>query len=238
MSNHFRKFNDNGIAAFASWLKDGGQGSPTYLLSDQSMSQPLEFPINPVTYKFRDRYEFGCYLCKLLEPFRPNDISHDRGLWTALAAFWIDQICPADSSGRRKVKRLYRYILSTDYRHYYRHLVRSPWQLVKDHGVSAKFLLLERNDSDFPLQRHGDILEQLGSRQGVLRSRTIVAEASRLYSEPDTGRPKRGVAGSGAGSVRRLALVLQQLDLTYDPDEMKENALLSVLPREFDRWKV
>ena len=93
------------------------------------------------------------------------------------------------------------------------------------------------NDGPGPLRRHGDILEQLGGTQSVIRSRPVIAEAARLYSDPISGRPKKGVAGKGGGSVRRFARVLRQLDLTFDADLMPPGGLGAVLPSEFDVWK-
>jgi hypothetical protein len=238
MQTEFRKLNDEGMARFSEWLAGGAAGiPPVHLLADPQTSAPVGHAIHPAPSRiFGDRYEFGQYLNDLLAPFDPAVISHDRGLWSALAIVWFDQLCPAGASGQRKVEKEYRYILSADYRHYYRHLVRSPWQLVRDHGETSKFLLLAPSATEHPLRRHGEILEQLGGRQFVLGSRPVISEASRLYSDPVTGRPLRGVSGSGRGSVRRLALVLRQLDLTFDPESMAAGKLLEILPKEFDRW--
>jgi hypothetical protein len=167
----------------------------------------------------------------------PGLISNDRGLWTWLALYLFDQLCPTGPDGKRKLDKQYRYILSADYRHYYRHLVRTPWQLTRDHGPNSRFLLLATNEGANPLRRHGDILEQLGGTQSIIRSRPIIAEASRLYSDPLTGRPRKGAAGKGGGSIRRFARVLRQLDLTFDPEFMPPGGLSAVLPVEFDAWE-
>jgi hypothetical protein len=159
-------------------------------------------------------------------------------LWTALSLCWFDQLCPADANGYRKVDKGYRYVLSSDFRHYYRHLVRSPWQLVRDHGENAKFLLLARAEDNHPLRRHGDILEQLGGTQSIIRSQSIIAAAASLYADPATGRPKRGAASKRRGSIRRFARILRQLDLTYDPSHMSAKEFTALLPSEFDDWKL
>jgi hypothetical protein len=172
-----------------------------------------------------------------LSSLDPATISNDRGLWTWLALYFFDQLCPSGSDGKRKLDKEYRYVLSSDYRHYYRHLVRTPWQLSRDHGPNSRFLLLATNDGTDPLRRHGDILEQLGGTQSIIRSRPIIAEASRLYSDPLSGRPKKGAAGKGGGSIRRFARVLRQLDLTFDPELMPLGGLSAILPVEFEGWK-
>jgi hypothetical protein len=240
MQTEFRKLNDEGIARFSEWLAGGATGVvPVHLLADPQTSAPVGHVIHPAPNRiFSDRYEFGQYLNELLAPFDAAALSQDRGFWTALAIVWFDQLCPLGANGqRKKVEKEYRYILSTDYRHYYRHLVRSPWQLVRDHGAASKFLLLPSSPGEHPLRRHGEILEQLGGRQFVLASRPVIAEANRLYSDPGTGRPLRGVAGSAGGSVRRLGLVLRQFDLTFDSESMVPGQLVGLLPKEFDRWK-
>ena len=232
-----RRLNDAGIEAFEDWLLGGAEGeAPRELLTSPKFTEPLEVDIAVNKSAFRDRQEFGAYLVELLKPLDPVKLSTDRRLWTWLALYWIDLICPPFAGGRKPDKS-YRYVLSTDYRHYYRHLVRSPWQLVRDHGDNARLLLLPPQDQPYPLRRHGEILEQLGGRQSVLRSQPLIAEANRLYSSKLTGRPRKGVSGSGRGSVRRLALVLRQFDLTFDVEQMGDGQLIDILPGEFERWK-
>jgi hypothetical protein len=233
-----RKLNDEGVRRFAEHLDDGAPGeAPLSLLQNPETSETLFPPLVIADHAFENRYEFGVWLNRRLELFDATMISGDRNLWTSLALRWFDQICPKRVDGTRDVKEPYRYILSTDYRHYYRHLVRSPWQLVRLHGENARFLLVSPRENDHPLSVHGEILEQFGGRQQVLGSRPIVAAASRLYLNPETGRPRKGVAGSGRGSARRFGLVLRQLDLTYDPEVMPDDGLIRILPAEFSAWR-
>lgn len=232
-----RKLNDDGLAEFETWIADGAQGAPPLeLLANQTTSVPVPGIMvgKPVV---TDRYAFGQYLLGLLGGLDEHDLSSDRHLWSSLALLWFDHFCPPAQSGR-KLDKIYRYVLSTDYRHYYRHLVRSPWQLVKDHGENAKLLLLSTSERPHPLRIHGEILEQLGSRQSILRSRSIIAEANLLFGDPKTGRPKARVASKNVGgTVRRLGIILRQFDLTYDVEDMPPHGLVDLLPKEFDRWK-
>lgn len=96
---------------------------------------------------------------------------------------------------------------------------------------------MSATDSADSLRRHGDILEQLGGTQSIIRSKAIIAEAASLYSDPITGRPKKGAAGKGGGSIRRFARVLRQLDLTFDPELLPAGGLSRILPDEFSSWK-
>lgn len=238
MSDELRRLNDTGIAQFADYLSGGAKEAlPLHLLRHPDTSEPLDVSIKLVPRIYPNRYEFGRELTMRLAQLDPSKISSDRGLWTWLALYVFDQLCPANAEGQRKLDQLYRYVLSSDYRHYYRHLVRTPWQLCRDHGPNSRFLLLPASDSADPLRRHGDILEQLGGTQSIIRSRPIIVEAARLYSDPLSGRPRKGAAGKGGGSIRRFARVLRQLDLTFDPEFMPLGGLGAVLPREFDGWK-
>lgn len=232
-----RRLNDAGMDAFEEWLLGGAEGEvPRGLLSSPKTSEPLQEDITIRQTSFRDRHEFGAYLVQLLKPLDPVRLSTDRRLWTWLSLYWFDLVCPPVSTGRKPGKS-YRHVLSTDYRHYYRHLVRSPWSLVRDHGDNARLLLLSATDRFYPLSYHGDVLEQLSGRQSVLRSQSLIAEANRLYASRLTGRPKKGITTRRrGGNIDRLALVLRQFDLTFDVERMGDGQLIAILPTEFDRW--
>jgi hypothetical protein len=238
MANPFRKLNEIGIATFREYIRAGAEGAaPVELLTSVETSAPLSHKIHPGTGDFPDRQMFGIYLNTLLKDFDPQTISGDAGLWDALALHWFDRLAPLHADGTRTLRKEYHYLLSSDYRHYYRHLVRSPWQLVRVHGDAARFVLMAPRESSHPLSVHGEILEQMGGRQQVLGSRSIMAAANRLYLDPKKGRPRTGVAGNSRGSARRFGLVLRQLDLTFDPAAMKDDAFSAILPGEFDRFK-
>jgi hypothetical protein len=238
MTFPLRKLNDEGVQQFRAWLLDGATGDvPLHLLQNPETSGPLPFPVIVGTGLFKDRYEFGVYLNTTLAPLDAAAIANDQNFWSSLALVWFDRLCPPQANGTRLVREEYRYILSGDYRHYYRHLVRSPWQLVRIHKANARLLLMAPKEGEYPLSVHGEILEQFGGRQQVLGSRRIIAVASRMYLDATTGRPRTGVAGSGRGSARRFGLVLRQLDLTYDPEQMPDDAFYEVLPDEFSKWK-
>lgn len=238
MDDRLRKLNEEGMRRFAEYISGNAIGTaPLHLLTDPDTSDPVKESIILGSVSFTNRYDFGTYLFTLLKELDSAQISNDKGLWSALGLYWFDRLCPPDASGHRKVDKGYRYILSDDYRHYYRHLIRTPWKLVQDHGENARFLLISPRDQANPLSVHGEILEQFGGRQQVLASKPIIAAASMMFLDQKTGKPRTGVAGSGRGSARRFGMVLRQLDLTYDPESMADGALISVLPTEFDRWK-
>jgi hypothetical protein len=98
-----------------------------------------------------------------------------------------------------------------------------------------------------PMHTWGDMAEQLASRQTIAHNRGFFRTAHELYV--NDGKLKRGAASKpkkprdrkpgdrvGLGSVRRLALALQRLDLTFDTEMMEAALMRAVLPKEFARW--
>ena len=86
-----------------------------------------------------------------------------------------------------------------------------------------------------PPHRPGDVAEQLSARQERISNRAVMAVATQLYVR--NGSIRKGAAGKGAGSARRLANVLDQLDLTWDLYDLDPDGLLELLPSEFDSFR-
>ena len=236
-----KKLNKKGISQFENYLAGGANGPPPlYLLDDPVYSETVSAKISPPDdiSVLPDRYVFGNRLNDLLKDLNPTEINMDKGLWSGLALLWFDVFCPSASGGKRTPGAEYRYILSPNYKDYYRHLVRSPWRLVCDHGKNAKFALIAPRAGKNPLAVNGEIFENICGRQQVLANRKIIEAANRLYFDVPKNRPKTGVAGSGKGSARRFGLIFRQFDLTYDPASMPTDALTGLLPSEFERWKL
>jgi hypothetical protein len=231
------EFTSEGIAAFCKWVRSGAPGGvPDDLLIDPVFSAPLCETGLLTRERFPDRYSFGCRLVQLLSPFDSHAISYKRTLWSWLAAWYFDQLCEIDASGKRLLRKEYRYIPQE--RSYYRHLVRTPWYVVSQHGEAGKFLLASmRTDDPAPLSRQSALLDELAARQFVIASPTLVGTAQRLYTDRFTGRPTRGAGAKGSGSPRRLALIANQLALTHDIRNMPTDNFLKLLPEEFSaRW--
>lgn len=237
---YLKRLNAKGLNLFGEYLDAGAKGpAPVELLDSPATSETIsKNVILPAEIGvFPNRYVFGNRLSNLLKGLDPSELANDRGFWSALALFWFDALCPLGAGDRRKPSKDYYYILSEDYRHYYRHLIRSPWQLVRQHGKNAQFLLISPRESKYPMSVHGEILENFAGRQQVLASHEIIEAANHLYFDPKSSRPKRGVAGKAGGSARRFGLVFRQFDLTYDMEGMPTGAISDLLPSEFDRWK-
>jgi hypothetical protein len=236
MSDTLRTLNQDGIATFATYLqalRDGGNDAPpSHLLTDPAYSDDLA-DVQLDRQPFPDSYGMGLYLQTALASLDRRKIPYNHALWTWLALYFFDQICPA-VNGKRKVLEDAIYILAEKFNHqrYYRHLVRTPWLAVTDNGENAKIILKTKAGG-----KRSDIFEQLVSRQGIFGNKTVIGGAYKLYYDVASEAPKRGASGKGAGSSRRLAAFIQQIDLTYDLRACSPNEFLNLLPTEFDRYK-
>jgi hypothetical protein len=237
MHDVLSKFTADGLDEFLKWIRAGAPGTiPQELLRDGGFAERLPGDKVVPSTPFADRYQFGVTLVKLLDDRDQQTVSFDRGLWSWLAAFYFEQLCPRDKDGKRALRKEYVYALSES-RTYYRHLVRTPWFLVTTHGERCRFLLVARRDDPAPLSRQSYLLDQLAARQFVISSPSLIGAAARLYSDPRTGQPTRGAGARGSGSPGRLALIANQLSLTYDIHDMPVDQLLKILPEEFGaRW--
>jgi hypothetical protein len=87
-----------------------------------------------------------------------------------------------------------------------------------------------------PLDKPGDVVEQLASRQELITNRGIMELATKLFVDAATQRIKRGAGGKTGGSARRLSDVIEQFDLTWDLYVATSDELVAVMPKEFDKF--
>lgn len=238
MSDLLRVLNIAGIEGFTNYLQSLRNGSmaqpPFHLLTDDATSDPLDVDIPVEQQNFGDSFAFGKYLVATLKPLPRTEIAFNHALWSWLALYYFDQICPT-LEGKRTVLEDAVYVLADTYNHrrYYRHLVRTPWLAVEENGDCAKVLLKNRGSG-----KRSDIFEQLAARQTIFGNKTIIAGAYKLYFDETAGLPKRGAGGKGAGSPRRLVSFIQQIDLTYDLMACTPDQFIGLLPKEFAKFQV
>ena len=228
-----RRFTETGISQFdnfrASPLRTEEQLSA--ILDDPTYSVGVSPDIEVEQVNLPTRFVVGEYLYNLFDGVPPSGVNLDVGTWTWLAAFYFGQLCPPGSPpGDRP-----RWVPAMDnYRQYYRHLLAGPYQIYRAHSANPRrAMALLANSPHQP----GDIAEQLASRQELVTNPSVMEVATRLYINPATDRPKRGAAGRGPGSSRRLAAILNQLDLTWDLYGLDPDKLLDLLPEEFEQFK-
>lgn len=233
------RFNADGILRFSAYLDalaaDPALSTPTELLSDPSCAVEI-LPSQEIENKsFSTREEAASYLDSVLARVIGLDVERDEGLWGWLSLLYFDQVCPVDGNGRRKVRERARYIPAVaNFQKYYRHLLAGPYRIFRTYRLNPEHALVLLCG---PLQKPGEIVEQIVARQEIITNPHAVEAATKIYFDPKSRSFRRGAAGKGGGSARRLADVLAQFDVTWDLYWMTATDILAKLPREFDRFK-
>jgi hypothetical protein len=234
-----RRLTDAGIERLGKFLDsqttEEPEPLPDEILTDETMSEPVQPEIEIEQLNFSNRFEAAKYLNEKLAEAGIANLERDKGLWAWLSLFYFEQLCPPDQNGLRKPGERARWIVATgDYRKYYRHLLAGPFRIYRAHrdNPDRAFALLCTS-----LNRPGDVVEQLASRQELVTNSAVMEAATTLYVDDETEKPKRGAAGRGPGSARRLADVLNQFDVTWDLYSMATQDLLDMLPVEFERFR-
>jgi len=235
-----RKLNAAGLEEFERFLdsltSETPLSFPDALLIDQATSEPLAGDIDVERKRFGSRFDAAKYLNEVLARAEMAELEKDKGLWAWLSLFFFDQLCVPDGSGQRKPGARAKWIPETDdYRRYYRHLLAGPYLIYRSHhdNPARAFVLLCG-----PLDRPGEIVEQLASRQEIVANKAVLETATNLYIDSETGHPKRGAAGKTRGSARRFAEILNQFDVTWDLSIMESSDLVKMLPKEFEKFRV
>jgi hypothetical protein len=234
-----RRFNRDGVLAFATYRTrlalEPTLSPPFGLLEDPALTDLMPGEVEVPAQSFTNRMEAGRFLNELLDAAGIQSPERDQGLWTWLTLFYFDAVCPADGNGRRNPKDEARLIAQVDnFQRFYRHLLLGPYLIVRAHRDMPERAIAFLCK---PLWEPGEIAEQLASRKELVTNRAVVEVATLLYYDRTTGSFKRGAGSSVKGAARRLAALLNQLDITYYLYGMTTNELLALLPKEFDRFR-
>lgn len=175
------------------------------------------------------RREAADYLTEALGPARGRVDLH-QGVWSFLGMFFL--MHTPESGDEFRVSPLHSCYLfdvgprATQKRN--RHYLWGAWQLYRQHGEAAGFLLDQR------LTSWTDMAERAFGSLRVFNSGGVIPLMQRLYFRD--GQQRRG-ANRRAGGVRHLLRVLNQLERTHDVyGDMTPDAILKVLPKDFRDW--
>jgi hypothetical protein len=233
------RFNLDGVNSFATYRArlslEPNLPPPLQILEDPGLTEIIPGDVDVPKRHFTTRLEAGRFLNELLDTANIAQPERDRGLWAWLTLFYFDEVCPADGNGNRETQDEARLLpLLDNHQRFYRHLLLGPYLVVRAH----------RDDPDRaiamvcnPLWKPGEIAEQLASRKELVTNRAVAEVSSRLYYDATTKSFKRGAGSSVKGAARRLAALLNQLDLTFYLYGMTSDELLALLPKEFDRFR-
>lgn len=234
-----RRLTQDGIAAFGEYLdaleNEPSRPVPMKALNDPVLSEALPTDVEVTQRKFANRYEAAEYFDNRFSDAGLSEVERDAGLWSWLALFYFDELCPPDHTGARSLGERARYILEpTNFQRYYRHLLAGPYRIYRAHRKNPEIALAVLCQA---INKPGDIVEQLASRQELVSNPAVIEAATRLYVDAKTKQPKRGAQTKAPGSVRRFADVLLQFDLTYDLYAVTTSELLKILPAEFGPFR-
>lgn len=233
-----RELNEYGIEKFKDYLimiRETGESETSLpeLLSDETYTRLIPNKIDIELGNFSTKYEIAEYLHEKVSKISPDRKYRNVGMWTWLAVFYFDVICPADNEGSRKIKDISRYILNGDeWDRIFRHLLAGPVMIYDLHREKSIILLYS------PVDEIGDFLAQLTGRQEIGTNRGVIEAANILYWDPVKKRPKRSSSPTEhkPGTLRRFVDVLQQFDLTYDLYSISGEELIRLLPGEFKSY--
>ncbi|NJN05090.1 MAG: hypothetical protein HC814_00015 [Rhodobacteraceae bacterium] len=237
MADLVRAFSPAGIERFRAFLAALRAGSPEdppwALLEDPQASVALSAEAWVERQRFGSRWGVGEYLWRQLASLPAEEVEGNRGLWTWLALYFFDQVCPLRADARRKPGQDYRHVPDFGYRYRYRHLLYGPYAVYRRHRGYAILVL------SGPLHMEQSIYHEITSRTDLIASRGVLDALNALYLDRARGLPKRNAQtpSLGPGALRRFVRVLQQLDVTYDVYGMTGQAILDLLPAEFDAWR-
>ena len=237
-----RILNAEGLTRFMAWLENPTQEVPIFLLNDISYTETLnQFQLDE-SRQFESRYKFGEYLNVIFGNIKFNQLmSKDYdGLWAWISLLYFDQLTA------KGIRRKEHYVVvrkGSAGSLAYRNAPRTSFELFYIHGENARICLSAQ------MATFGDLTEQLASRQSISHNVGFFKIAVELYIK--NGKLVAGAASklkpiklrapndkSGLGSVRRLALALQRLDLTFDTEEMTSEDMKKVLPKEFNKFNL
>jgi hypothetical protein len=234
-----RRLNKTGIDLFAVYLdaleNEATRITPNSLLEDSTASDPITPAVEVELRRFGNRVKAAEYLDGIFSKAGLSDVDRDTGLWAWLTLFYFDEICPRGRGGERSPGERARYIPeAANFQRYYRHLLAGPYRIYKAHRQNPERALAVLCQ---PLDKPGDIVEQLASRQELVTNGAVMEVATHLYIDSETKLPKRGAQTKNAGAARRLADVLNQFDVTWDLYAMIAKEMFGVLPEEFEKFK-
>lgn len=225
-----RVMTDKGIQKFREYLsnlKNGNNPEKPDLNTEENSKlfvPEIEIEDSP---EFENKYEMAEYLYGLL---KENNIPDYKGLWTWIAYHWFEILL----GGKKRPTKDEHYIQEdeTDHWLFHRHLVSSSYNIYKIHGEKSLFFLCG------PVFKHPDTIEQLASRQSIIKNKEVIKVVWKIYMDQKRKKPKEGCTSSkNKGNIRRFVDFINQIELTYDISNMSENEIYRLIPGEIKEWE-
>ena len=127
------------------------------------------------------------YLYDKITEIPDNNKFYLKGMWSWISAFFFDNVCPLKENGSRDPGADDRHLLNSEHwGRYYRHLIAAPVRVLHDLGELADIYLTGKPN------QHGDLFEQLASRQEIATNKGVIQAATILYWDSEKKKIKRG----------------------------------------------
>ena len=227
-----RKFNNKGNKIFSEFihnLKDASrEDTPTFLLHDPEYSEIIDKDRELEKKNFKTRYELGKSLIKNLDGpnLKYRDIYKDEFLWNWITLYYVNELDFITGG-----KEFPRFLLSNDWKHTIKHLVRTPWYLLTSYGDDVSWLLQKVPN------KHDNFIEQIFKRSWLGQNLNILNLCEKLYFDHKKNQIKPSCDRGQNGGLLRLAAEADQLAIIYNIVDMDKEKISKILNSEFDIWK-
>ena len=232
-------FTDEGVDRFRLYIEGVRSGvsseDPSFLWADDALIADVSGTASVEHMDFSSKLDLARYLRTALNETDTRVVKTEPKMWTWLACFFFEQLCPTRDDGTRRVHEQARYVMDCDFARYYRHAIAGPCIILSSARGDDELVELLLYG---PPAQTNDFIGQIAARQRFLQNLAILQAARALYWDEERKLPKRGSSPrkKKPGTLRRFVDLHEQLDLTYDLFALDGDGILELLPAEFDRW--
>ena len=239
--NKVYRFNTTGNDAFTTIVREK---KPDILdrvdaiLKDTKLSELVETSNGnsvDIEIKYHEkRFDHAEHLWNVFGHGKPlGHLSGDVNLWNWCSAAWMREIVKSSGGSLNEVlgKQEARWLLTQDTNRYHRHLVSGPFfALAANYATPANAMCMLAT----PVIAPGELVERIAGKRS-LSIGSACHLATLLYYDPKTKKLRDGIT-SKPGNPKAFSYYFSQLDVNVDYLAMDVDALLDLLPKNFERW--
>lgn len=234
-----RALNPAGIEQMHIWLGQVRQNLATPLPSELLEEAAFTYSVGraiPAQTLGQEAFETKLTLARAIDQaiiasgLDEESLENDQGFWSWLTLKFARNFI--GSKGQIGESALWVYEPG-NWRKVYRQKMAPLWLAYRVHRETPDCL---KAVLGIPVNKTGEVFEQMMARKWVVLSPGIMTLVTKLYFDEEKGTLKRGSGGKDAGAPRRLTTVLDQLGLTYDIETLGWEALAGMLPNDFKKF--
>ena len=255
MTQPLNIFNETGLRAFKEAYQIAANKQPkefmdvSALINDRDLTTTISTRVDIQPERFKNGLKSAQYFAEVFKKIgnelseHKTDPLRSQHLWAWLSAVWSD-ILQRESDGSPAKKLTYGYVGEEarwiyqydDAQRWYRHLLASPYRIYSQHDNTPNdALILLDVDIVHPNTRR---LETICGSPNVYAHKSLVADLSRRFMHPTTGRLRDDIDEfedrDKNGSFDRLIKVLNQLNKNYDLHQLSPQQLELLTPDELN----